>query len=242
MCQSAKTSIVAWLVAVIISLLLISKGKPSSKWNGYFILTFITVQLLEFMIWREREKIGLSTSASEAIENSDSETNAPSSETLTRLILIALWLQPLVQTFMAYRYGRPAYKPQLMVVTMAFFVMFIWSIVKALDDTDHFESKPYVNTTCGDGFASGHLIWSRSKSKSFVGPPIAAPLYLFGLLFGLCFMQPGLFGIILATFGGLSALYTAKQYGGGQASSMWCLYAIGYAFVALIMAFSRRAK
>lgn len=254
MCQSAKTSLVAWIVATVIALLIISTGKPSAKWNGYFILTFILVQLLEFFIWHERGEKGLSSSAEEALRHNKlsenmthqpSPSNRPSGEVFTRLILIALWLQPLVQTFMAYKYGRKAYKPQLMVITMAFFVMFIWSIVQALNPKEKFESRPVVgcNGTCDPSkpCPGGHLEWIRSESKGFTGGNLASGLYLFGLMFGLLFMQPGLFSIILLGFGVVSMAYSRKQLNTGETSSMWCLYAIGYAFVALCMAFSRKA-
>ena len=144
MCQSAKTSIVAWVIAAVIALVIISSGKPTSKWNGYFILTFILVQLLEFFVWNEREREGLTSSAAEALKEGASSTrNAPSGEALTRLILIALWLQPLVQTFMAYKYGRSNYKPQLMVLTMCYLVLFLWSITQALNEDEKFDTRSF---------------------------------------------------------------------------------------------------
>ena len=245
MCQSAKTSLVAWVVAVVIALLIISTGKRVNKWNGYFILTFILVQFLEFMIWRERGREGLTTSASEALkEGPESKRNAPSSETFTRLILIALWLQPLVQTFMAYRHGNPKYKPQLLVATIAFFVMFIWSIVKATDYSEKFQSRPFVG--CGDTCnidgpcPGGHLQWTRSKTDGFVGPALSGYLYVFGLIFGLLFMTPGIFGVMQLILGLILLVYSSKQLHSEEKSSMWCIYAVFYAFLALIIAFSRK--
>jgi len=246
MCQSAKTSIIAWVVAAIIAIIIISSGKPTGKWNGFFILTFILVQLLEFFIWHERSKLGLTTSASDALkEGSNSSRNGPSGETATRLILIALWLQPLVQTFMAYKYGNPEYKQPLLIITMAFFVMFIWSIVQASDQSEDFSSQPVVG--CGETCdpdkpcPSGHLEWKRSKSSGFLGPSPASALYLFGLFFGLFFMQPGIFGLMLTILGGILACYSAKHTHAGESSSMWCMYAIFYAFLALVISFSRRS-
>lgn len=245
MCQSAKTSLVAWVVAAVIALIIISTGKPVNKWNGYFILTFILVQILEFLIWREREKMGLTSTATEALEEgANSERNAPSSGTLTRLILIALWLQPLVQTFMAYRHGNPRYKTPLLVATMAFFVMFIWSIVQAADQDEKFESQPFVGCdgTCDADkpCPGGHLRWTRSKTDGFVGSKLAGLLYIFGLFFGLLFMQPGLFGVMLTSVGLVSLAYSSKQLHSSEMSSMWCMYAVFYAFLALIIAYSRK--
>lgn len=245
MCQSAKTSIVAWVIAAVIALVIISSGKPTSKWNGYFILTFILVQLLEFFVWNEREREGLTSSAAEALKEGASSTrNAPSGEALTRLILIALWLQPLVQTFMAYKYGRSNYKPQLMVLTMCYLVLFLWSITQALNEDEKFESFPSVGCdgTCNPDSPcpGGHLQWKRSKSVGFLGPAPAGHVYMLGLFFGLFFMTPGIFGVMLTTLGGVMVTYTAKQLHSGESSSMWCLYAVFYVFLALIISFSRR--
>lgn len=239
MCQSAQTSLIAFTVASLIALLIITKGKRSGIWNGYFILTFIVVQLLEFFIWWERRKEGLTKTAEEAVQEGDGVRNGPSGEVFTRLILIALWLQPLVQTGMAYKYGQPRFKSQLLVLTMAYFVMFIWAILRATDSERDFSSHP-VTGTCGEG----HLVWDSSfpdsQQESFVGPGPAGLVYGFGLVFGLFFMRPTMFGVMLAVLGGVMLTYSAKNYRTGESSSMWCLYAIFYAFLALIMAFSRR--
>jgi MFS family permease len=241
MCQSAQTSLVAFVVATLIALLVITKGKKNGIWNGFFILAFILIQLLEFFIWWNRRKEGLTDSAEEAKKEGDGPRNKPSGETLTRLILIALWLQPLIQTFMAYKYGQPRFKSQLLVLTMAYFVMFIWSIVRATDSKRSFATHP-VTGTCGEG----HLVWTGEKPNdppmSFVGPGPAGLIYGFGLVFGLLFMRPTKFGIMLAVLGGIMLTYVAKNYRTGESSSMWCLFAIFYAFLALIMAYSREKQ
>lgn len=232
MCQSAQTSIVAWAVVTIIALLIITKGRKNGIWNGFFILAFILVQLLEFFIWWQRRKEGLSSSAEEAKQaGPESPENAPSGEAFVRLLLIALWLQPLVQTFMAYRYGNQKYRKQMFALTMVYFILFIWAIIQALDRNNKFQAQPGPD---------GHLTWSRPGKKGFVGPTPLAVIYFCGLAVGLLFMQPALFGIMLTVLGGIMFAYSAKNYGGGQFSSMWCLYATFYAFLALIMAFSTK--
>jgi hypothetical protein len=246
MCQSAQTSLVAFVVAALIALLVITKGKKNGIWNGCFILAFILIQLLEFFVWWNRRKEDLTDSAEEAKKlQSDDPRNKPSGEVLTRLLLIALWLQPLVQTFMAYKYGQPRFKSQLLVLTMAYFVMFIWSIVRATDPKRSFSTHP-VTENCGEG----HLVWkTRGQNETeqealgtFVGSSPAALIYGFGLVFGLLFMRPTKFGIMLAVLGGIMMVYVAKNYRSGESSSMWCLYAIFYAFLALIMAYSRESQ
>ena len=89
MCQSAKTSLVAWLSAVVIAMLMLSTGKKTAKWNAFFILTFILIQLLEFFVWWSRRKQGLSTSAGEALkEGCGAEKNQGSGDAFVRLIFI----------------------------------------------------------------------------------------------------------------------------------------------------------
>uniref|UniRef100_A0A6C0CG89 Uncharacterized protein n=1 Tax=viral metagenome TaxID=1070528 RepID=A0A6C0CG89_9ZZZZ len=245
MCQSAQTSLVAFVVATLIALLVITRGKKNGIWNGCFILAFISIQLLEFFIWWNRRKEGLTDSAEEALKEGDGPRNGPSGEALTRLILIALWLQPLVQTFMAYKYGQPRFKSQLLVLTMAYFVMFIWSIVRATDSKRSFSTHP-VTGQCGEG----HLVWTtRGQNETyeeslgtFVGPGPASLIYGFGLIFGLLFMRPTKFGIMLLVLGGIMLTYNAKNYRTGESSSMWCLWAIFYAFLALIMVYSREKQ
>jgi hypothetical protein len=234
MCQDAKVSLIAWAVATVIALLIITKGKKNGIWNGFFILVFILIQLLEFFIWWERQKEGLTSSAEEAKkEGPQSVKNKASGEAFVRLILIGLWLQPLTQTFMAYRYGNQKYSSLLLAFTITYFVLFIWSILKALDSTIKFEAHPGPN---------GHLIWTRSDQSSFVGGKPLELFYLGGLALGLFFMQPSLFGIMLLILGGILGMYTGKNYGKGQFASMWCLYAVLYAILALIIAFSRRSS
>ncbi len=248
MCQSAKTSLVAWFVAATIAVLLISSGKGTSKWNGWFILTFILIQLIEFFIWTERKNEGLTSSAQEALEaGCDAPKNKGSSEALTRLIFIALWLQPLIQTYMAYKYGNQKYKKQLMVITIAYFVIFIWALWKAVDSKDEFESVPVVDCSCGKkACAMGHLQWQRhkkeGKSAGFLGPEWAGALYVFGLGFGLLFMKPKMFSYILLVTGGILIVYTKREHHKEEFASMWCIYAVLYAFVALVISYSRHHK
>jgi hypothetical protein len=239
MCQSAQTSLVAWLVAVVISMIILTTGKKNAKWNAFFILTFITVQILEYFVWYFRKRDGLSSSADEARKaGCGSDKNRDAGDAIVRLIFIALWLQPLVQTYMAYRYGS-GYKPQLMAITMVYFVMLLWAITQAMDHSATFKAAP---VTCSKD-SSGHLVWTRTNSPtSFVGPGPAGMLYIFGLFFGLFFMQPKLFGLILTTVGGVMVAYTSKSYAKGEFSSMWCLFAVFYAFIAFIMAYSRRKQ
>lgn len=235
MCKSGPVSLVAYGVAAVIAIHVISRGKAFDKATGYFILVYITIQLLEFFIWVERERLGLSKSADEAMLQPDSQSNAKSSEFWTRLIFVALWLQPLAQTYLAYRFGDTRYSKQLAVVTIAYFALFIWAVAKATDTNVEFSSQPEVADAC----AKGHLWWSRGTNKDgFLGP--AAWLYLFGLFFGLLFIQPKLYGKILIGFGLILAIYSSRNFSTREFSSMWCIYAVLWAVLVLIMSYGSR--
>ena len=242
MCKSGPTSLVAWGIAAVIAVHVIGRGKKFDKMAGYFILVYITVQLLEFFVWVERKRNGLSASADEALdlaaEACNHEKNEPSGEFWTRLIFIALWLQPLAQMYLAYKYGR-GYKKQLLVLTMVYFILFIWAIVQATDPNSTWFSQPGTECNSQDKCAGGHLLWYRSDNKDgFVGP--AAGLYLFGLFFGLLFMEPKQYGWLLIAFGGLLAIYSARNFASKEFSTMWCIYAVFWAFLVLIMSYGTK--
>lgn len=243
MCKSGPTSLIAYGIAAVIAVHVIGRGKRFDKFAGYFILVYITVQLLEFFIWVERERQGLSKSADEAMELAETECGHPknegSSEFWTRLIYIALWAQPLAQMYLAYKYGR-GYKKQLGILSVVYLILFIWAIVKATNPNTEWKSQPGTECSTKDHCAGGHLVWLRSDRDDFMGPGLLAGLYLFGLFFGLLFMEPKQYGWMLIVFGGVLALYSAKNFGKQEFSSMWCLYAVFWAFLVLAMSYATK--
>jgi len=168
---------------------------------------------------------------------------------------------------LAYKYGRTIKGP-LMVMTIAYFVMFIWSIIYATDPKKTYSSQPYLGeeinpapevmasyfsveqaigmctgqfSGCMDNKpAGGHLLWNSSDESGFLGGPLASGLYLFGLLFGLLCMDPKLWGWILVGFAILLILYTKSMHTGAEFSSMWCLYSVLWAFMVLLLSYSTR--
>ena len=246
MCKNEQVSLTSFLVAGIIGLYLITVDQNSIKALGYFLLTFILIQLLEFFIWNERKHQGLSHDASDALiyakTGDPCDKNAPSSEFLTSLIVIALWLQPLVQTYMAYKYGRDTiFTPLIVIFLTIYAIIFIYSILRAFGGGVVFSAQPYTGIgktgMDEDGTsAGGHLHWMASDGGILGGGPLTH-LYLFGLFFGLLFTVPAYYGWIVIVYGLAVLTYALTQHARQEVGSMWCLYAVGLAFILLIMSF-----
>jgi len=246
MCKNEQVSLTSFLVAGIIGLYLITVDQKSIKALGYFLLTFILIQLLEFFIWNNRRNQGLSYDASDALaygkKGDPCNLNAPSSEFLTSLIVIALWLQPLVQTYMAYKYGRETiFRPLIIMFLAIYAITFIYAIFRALSTNIIFSSQPYTGVgksgIDGNGTqAGGHLHWMASDGGILGGGPLPY-LYLFGLFFGLLFTVPAYYGWIVIVYGIITVTYALTQHAIQEVGSMWCLYAVGLSFILLIMSF-----
>lgn len=249
MCHNAETSIVAFIIAAIIALIVISTNNhKSAKALGFFLLTYILIQLLEFFIWRDRQRKGLSASASEALalaKIGDPEgKNAADSETLTKLITIALWLQPLAQIYLAKRYGRKTrWGNVLTFLLVVYAALFLWAIVKVLDTEEgDYSSQPHVgvgNTGIGeDGKeARGHLQWNTPNGA--LGGGILTGVYLFGLFFGLLFTDPKWHGWIIIILGLALLFFSIARHSGAEVGSLWCFYSVILAIVIFFLAISK---
>ncbi len=246
MCKNEKTSLVSFFVAGIIGLYLITVDKNSIRALGFFLLTFILIQLIEFFIWNQRRYMGLSFNAGSALnyasEGDPNNKNVPSSDFLTRLIVIALWLQPLIQTYMAYQYGRETmFRPLIILMLGVYILTFLYAGLRVLNPNLSFSSQPHTgvgNTGVGaDGkTAGGHLNWMGSDGSILGGTPLTI-LYLFGLFFGLLFTIPSYFGWVVIVFGIITLVYAMTQHSKYEVGSMWCLYAVLLGFILLILSF-----
>lgn len=83
MCYSTQSSLIAWVISVIIACYLWYRNNNYDRWNACFIWTFSAVQLWEAGIW--------------------SAKNKDAQEIFLKLIALTLTAQPLVQTFAAYK-------------------------------------------------------------------------------------------------------------------------------------------
>lgn len=201
MCYNTQSSLIAWVLANSIALFLFYRNRNYDRWNAGFIATFSMIQLLEGGIWATKNK----------------EINT----LLTQLILIVLLMQPLIQSYLGWKYTQ---KNTLYFLTMIYLVILMYGIFRIYSKGSEFYTKP------GDG---GHLIWHADKG-SFMGSWLIGGLYLLGLFVPLLFAKNGK-GIPLLVIGILTALYSLMIAKKGEFSSLWCNYAVIYAVVAVIV-------
>jgi len=199
MCYSKETSFAAWGVSLLISIFLYKRNNNYDRWNAAFILTFTTIQLLEGGVWF-------------SIEKGNSVLNC----TLTKLIFIALFLQPLVQTYLGAQYTGSSI---LYTATLVYVILLLWACLRMFSGKEQ--------STVGE---NGHLVWSSLENMNGV----ISILYLGGLLVPLLFMENNK-GIPLVIIGLLTALYSYIKTDFKEFSSMWCFTAVIYGGVALFV-------
>src|SRR3990170_2672359 len=86
MCWNKEVSIVTFIVVIIIVIIMYKRNNGSDRHLALFSIAIVTIQLLEFFAWLSIEK-----------------RNRNLNDLVTRLILITLWAQPLINSFMAYK-------------------------------------------------------------------------------------------------------------------------------------------
>lgn len=195
MCMDFQTSISTWGLALISAGYVLSLKKtcgPTARWIAILVLIFTLIQLLEAGIWY----------------NYDNELNGK----LTRLILLALLLQPVINFYMAYTttgklwYGFLAYV--LIAIGVALYL---------------YNSKDKFKSIKGE---NGHLIWLQNDKNLFSDKKLLGLIYLFGILYPMLYIpnfkaKIATIGITLGT-----ALYSIYNYNStGEFSSMWCFSA-----------------
>jgi len=202
MCFSTRSSLIAWVISVVIAAYLWQRNKNNDRWNATFILSFSAVQLCEAGIWYEN--------------NGKSKIT----HIWLGLLLLALYSQPLVQTFNAWKKTQSQF---LGLMTILFLVIFVYTLYRVF--TGEFYSTIGPN---------GHLVWN-SKTKDFItgGFPIIGLLYLIGLFLGLLWILPE--SIPLITIGVLTFIWSMSQAPGGEFGSFWCYSAVAYSVTALLL-------
>src|SRR3989304_8610690 len=84
MCYSYQSSLSGWLIAFVLSIYMLANGNIYNKWVPIMILTITQIQIMEAIIW--------------ATDSYVINSNA------TKLISYLLLLQPLVNSYMGYKY------------------------------------------------------------------------------------------------------------------------------------------
>ena len=222
MCWNEQVSFLTYIIVIIIIYYIVQQNPSDTiRWQCYFALAFITIQLLEGFLWI-------------SIKGRNNQLNA----LITALVLIALWSQPLINTYYGYKLGdiSESNKTILLIAYVIFAVILVYMIFRAVQNWRGFNTE----TT-----ASCHLKWTRSDSKySFMSDiPYLPLLYIGGLLLPLLMIQDKkqswlLFGIGLVTL--IVALMFYRK--DGSFSSMWCFLAFFYVLGILYLSFNEQQE
>ncbi len=204
MCWSPSVSFITWSVVLVAAGgLLLQPSSPDDKWVAIFALCFTLIQLLEGGIWTSIDSRATAWIAG-----------------LTAVVLVALWSQPLVQTYLGWRTTGSAW---LKYGTVVFLATFVYAIYRALTET--------FTTTVGP---NGHLVWVSRDNRSFLsgGVPVLTVAYLAGLLVPLLFMKSTRLKYALLTYGLATLGYSMWNYTKTEEmSTMWCWLACGYVLI-----------
>jgi len=201
MCWNKEVSVVTYVTVMVLVIILYKRNKGSDRHIALFSAAFVTIQLLEFFAWL-------------SIENKDKKLN----DLITRIILIALWAQPLVNSLAAM---SKSLNPILITGSIIWGLLFYASIINA-SSPEEFKSEKGPNC---------HLVWSRNiggiENKvgegSFMGDyKILTFFYLAGLFIPLLFIKPMKRGIKLAIIGFILLTVSRKMSSKTEFSSYWC--------------------
>jgi len=207
MCYNKLTSIGAWIFAVVVGLYLYKRNKNYDRWNAGFILVFTLVQFSEAGIWDALDK-----------------ENQTQNELFTKGILLILFAQPFIQSYLGHTNTKSNVLKYLSVLYAALLTyVLLFRVIGA--------TPGQIYSDKGKG---GHLIWHDKKTPtSFMGGYGIGVIYLIGILFPLFFA--GTKGIPLLAVGVISALISFMVAKKGEFGSLWCIYAVFYGVVALVL-------
>jgi len=196
MCFDVQSSLLAWSLALSIAFYLFFRNRGYDRWNAAFILTFTLIQLIEAGLWSSLD---------------DPRLNA----LLTEIVMLALLMQPVVQSFMSNLYEPNIASKILLGLSLAAFVWGLWKV---------YTYKKGFHTDVGP---NGHLVWNLPFGA------IIGAIYMAGLFVPLFFMKDYKWVPLLGV-GAITLLYSLKVGSKTEEwSSLWCITAVSYAIVAL---------
>lgn len=209
---------VTYIIVIVMVIILVRRNYGADRHLALFSAVFVTIQLMEFFAWL-------------SLERKDRKLNG----LVTRLILIFLWMQPLINSYMAFKgisgttKGGQASKYLMLTCVIVFGVLLLAAVVTAFGK-DTFETVKGPNC---------HLVWRRNVSDSpgtFMGNfPVMGGLYIIGLGLPLLFIKPFKKGLALA-FLGLVLMLIAKKFSAKEeAGSWWCWVAAIFTLAALAL-------
>jgi len=209
MCWNKEISIVTFIVVIVIVIILYNRNLGADRHLAIFSVAVVIIQLLEFFAWLSIEK-----------------RKKNMNQLVTRLILITLWSQPLINSYMAYRNVVKEEQPKILKETILlgciglFSLMFLIALINASKGS--FKTKPGSNC---------HLIWTRNnKIKNFMSnDKYGGLIYLIGLFLPLLFIKPFKKGLSLVILGAILLAIARSMSSKKEFGSWWCW--IAFVFV-----------
>jgi len=201
MCWNKEVSIVTYIIVIVLVIILYRRNKGSDRHIAIFSAVFVTIQLLEFFAWLSLE-----------------QENRKLNDLVTRLILIVLWAQPLVNTVMASTNSKSV----VLIVGILIFTFLFFHSIKMASNLGEFSTEKGPNC---------HLTWARTVDgeKKFSGDggfmsdiKFGGVIYILGLFIPLLFIKPLSRGIKLATIGVIMIVASRVLSSRREYSSWWC--------------------
>lgn len=210
MCINAKVSLSTWALALVASVYVFTSNSNSvTKWIALFLLAFTFIQFLEGMIWRNYE-------------------DKKKKELLTKLLLIALMIQPVVNSYMGY---KATGENTLKYMSIIYGVILLATIVYVATSDSYFTSIRGPNK---------HLMWLQDGKTLFDNKTLLGIVYAAGIFIPLLYM-PGKLKYIFLSIASISALYSYNNYNKTREfSSMWCYISALVASVVVMITANRK--
>lgn len=203
MCLNAQTSLLTWGMAVMVAVYARNQNSMSAYWVANLVLMFTTIQLLEGLIWLNYNNTRLKS-------------------ILTKLILVALLAQPVVQWYMAYKTHNTQFTKYM---TWLYIAILAGVILYVLGNNGQWTS------TRGQ---SGHLVWQQDGKTLFENKSLLGWLYVLGLLLPMLWMPNNVRWLTLILALGTCFWSYNNYVKTGEFSSMWCFSAALLSFVVII--------
>jgi len=209
MCWNAPVSIITWVTSIIGAGLLIKRGTRTDIWNALFVLTFSSIQLLEFFMWIDQSCSGINQIA-------------------TKIALVVLWLQPLSQCIgWLYASNDKKYVNYILIPIVTYSLCALYTMIRVIKAGD----------TCSKPAKCFSLHWNFNKASSLsptTGNWKACILYGIGMLGPLFFQKPITRRVTLIIVNVVSLLLLCLYYWpkGESVSSMWCFTSNVYVWLA----------
>ena len=206
MCFTAEASLTAYILASIASLYLLIKGDKYDKHIGLFSLTFIQIQLAEFLMWI------------------DQNCNKNINHYATIFAEYILILQPLSIILGALLFKTTNISNNLLYL---FLLIFIICLINFSITVAYNKKK-----LCSKSINNGYLEWDVIKQYSLFSYIIYF-IFMF-LIWPFVKNKKGIFIFILLTISLLFGLNNNYKFNFAQWESKWCFFSVLLPFLIII--------